>query len=245
MPLDAIGTGVKKNNLATDRLNFLEALSITFSEPPIISAELVRKIQGFEEIDDNEFDQIYPPRMRVLSDIQWSSLAVARQIVDLVGRNSKSRFIDIGSGVGKLCTLLSFMTDLEIFGIEQRKDLFDISQAIAKENHLSRLHFIHGNMLDINWSDFDIFYLYNPFQEHLCGHWDLGLIDKNIDLDRKHHVQYVSEVFRQMTWLAPGKKVITFHGYGGLMPPSMKILDIRTIGDGHLCVWEKKSDEET
>jgi SAM-dependent methyltransferase len=236
---------VKKNSFRRGRLSFLETLSNTFSEPPTISSELIRKIQILDEIDDAEFDNIYPPRTRAISDIQWSSIKVAHEIADIIGRKSKLRFIDIGSGVGKLCTLLSFLTDLEIFGVEQRRDLFEISQTVAKRNNLDRIHFIHGNMLDLNWSDYDIFYLFNPFQEHICDDSDIGLIDKNIDLDRKHYVQYLSEVFRQMTWLAPGKKVITFHGYGGKMPPSMKLLDCRPIDNGYLCLWEKIIREET
>lgn len=213
--------------------------------PPLIAPEAVREIQGSDDFPDVEFDKIYPPRMAKMSNTQWSSLKVAHRIADMVGKNSKSRFIDIGSGIGKLCTLLHFLTDLEIFGIEQRKDLFEVSQAIAKANSLNRLHFIHGNMLDLNWEDYDIFYLYNPFQEHLCTYTDFALIDKNIELDRKYYVQYLDEVFRQMTWLAPGKKVITFHGYGGRMPPSMSFLNSCPVDNGELCLWEKKSDEKT
>lgn len=236
---------MRNNNFAKSRLNFLETLSSSFSATPTISVELIKKIQLLDEIDDTEFDDIYPPRVRAVSDIQWSSIKVAHRIAEIIGKDSKLRFIDVGSGIGKLCTLLSFLTELEIFGIEQRKDLFEISQTIAMKNSLDKVHFIHGNMLDLNWSDYDIFYFYNPFQEHICDDSDIGLIDRNIDLDRKLYVQYVSEVFRQMTWLTPGKKVITFHGYGGKMPPSMKLLDCRLIDNGHLCLWEKTISEET
>ncbi|MDG0818187.1 methyltransferase domain-containing protein [Bdellovibrio svalbardensis] len=236
---------MKRTHSPNGRLNYLATLSSKFSAPPIISAEMIQKIQGLEEIDDAEFDSIYPPRIRAISDIQWSSIAAAHHIADLIGRNSKYRFIDIGSGVGKLCTLLSFLTELEIFGIEQRKNLFEVSKAIAQENALDRVHFIHGNMLDLNWSDYDIFYFYNPFQEHICDDTDIALIDRDIDLDRKHYVQYVSEVFRQMTWLTPGKKVITFHGYGGQMPSTMKFLDSRPVDNGELCLWEKVAGENS
>jgi SAM-dependent methyltransferase len=158
----------------------------------------------------------------------------------MLGADAKARFMDIGSGVGKLCTLLSFLTNLEIFGLEQREDLFKISQTVAIQNSLSRVHFIHGNMLDLNWQEYDIFYLYNPFQEHTIGESsDIGLIDRNIALDGKYYAQYISEVFRQMTWLEPGKKVIIYHGYGSAMPPSMKLVRSHYVANGHLCLWEK------
>lgn len=236
---------MKKINFSKSDLSSRRRLSDEFLTPPMISPETIREIQRSDDFPDTEFDKIYPPKMKAMSDIQWSSLKVAKKIADMVGPNTKARFMDIGSGVGKLCTLLHFLTDLEIFGIEQRKALFKISQVVAKTNNLNRLHFIHGNMLDLNWEDYDIFYFYNPFQEHLYSDTDLALIDKNIDLDRKYYVQYLDEVFRQMTWLAPGKKVITFHGYGGRMPPSMRIVHSHPVHNGELCMWEKKSDEKT
>jgi hypothetical protein len=131
------------------------------------------------------------------------------------------------------------MTTIEIHGIEQREDLFKISQAVVKENHLERVCLTHGNMLDLDWSKYDVFYFYNPFQEHTHDGSDVGLIDKNIDLDRKYYMQYVNEVFRQMSHLKPGKKVITFHGYGGVMPQSMKLLNSYHVENGDLGLWEK------
>jgi len=230
---------MKYESFKDNFLEMLEGLSNDFEAPPILSSEIIQNIQAGKPVEDIEFDQIYPPRIRALSKVQWSSIEVARRIAFLVGTNSTARFIDIGSGVGKLCVLLSLLTDMEIYGIEQREDLFSVSRTVVKNNHLKNIYLIHGNMMKLDWSKYDVFYFYNPFQEHNCGSWEGGLIDKNIDLDRKHYAQYISEAFRQMTWLKPGKKVITFHGYGGLIPPSMKLLNSCQVNNGDLCLWEK------
>lgn len=220
-------------------LSMLDELSMEFDAPPVLSSKIIEKLQSGDLVKDVDFDRIYPPRIRALSEIQWTSVDVARQIASLVGKDSRARFIDIGSGVGKLCAILSLITKMEIHGIEQRKDLFEISQRAVQENHLERVFLTHGNVLDLDWSKYDIIYFYNPFQEHTHDGSEIGLIDKNIDLDRKYYMQYVCEVFRQVSHLKPGKKVITFHGYGGLMPPSMRLLNLYHIENGDLCLWEK------
>jgi len=230
----------------TNYLEMLNQLSMDFETPPVISPDMIKNIQSGETPEDIEFDQIYPPRIRALSDIQWTSIKVARLISEMIGKDSKARFIDIGAGVGKLCILLSFLTDMEIFGIEQREDLHKITQAIIQNNHIEKVHMIHGNMLSLDWSEYDVFYLYNPFQEHVIDvFWAGGLIDQNIGLDKKYYAQYVESVFCQMAKLEVGKKVIILHGYGGIMPPSMKLLNSRRVSDGELCLWEKTAYEKT
>lgn len=234
---------MKRETLKSNYLEILESLSNTFEAPPVIPTKVIQSIQAGAPINDIDFDQIYPPRIRALSDVQWSSIKVARHIADMIGKDSTARFVDIGSGVGKLCILLSLLTELEIYGIEQREDLFKIAQTVINENHLNKVHLTCDNMLSLDWSQYDIFYLYNPFQEHLCGVFEGGLIDRNIDLEGKYFAQYISEVFRQMTWLEPGKRVIIFHGYGGIMPPSMTLLESRRLEKGELCLWEKTNEK--
>ena len=221
----------------------LDELSRDFADPPIIPEDLIQSIREKKPLSEIDFDRIYPPRIRALSETHWSSMNVAQHIADMLKDQSQARFIDIGSGVGKLCTLLGILTDMKVYGLEQRQDLYKISRTVAEKNNLTNVHFIHGNMLDLSWSDYDIFYLYNPFQEHMYAQFDVGLVDNNIDLDRKYYVQYVSEVFRQLTWLEVGKKVITFHGYGGHMPLSMQLLDSRHVDNGELCLWEKQIEK--
>lgn len=233
-----------KPNLASSASEILNNLSDEFESAPLISNDTIFKIQQKTGPSDAEFDQIYPPRMRAISDIQWSSIPVAHFIAEMIGKDSNLRFVDIGSGIGKLCTLLAYLTKLEITGIEQRRNLFEISERIALENSLKRVRYICGNMLDLNWSDYDVFYLFNPFQEHISVPFGSTLIDTDIDLDPKYYNEYVGRVFDELTQLAPGKKVITFHGYGGDMPSSLKLITSRPAENGHICMWERETNIE-
>lgn len=209
----------------------------------VLSSDVVRRLKNGQAVDDDEFDAIFPLKIQALSIMQWSPVEVAIHVADFLRDTISARFLDVGSGPGKLCTLLSLMTNLEVYGVEQRWALYRVATSVAKRNQIKNVHYINGNMMDLDWDQYDIFYLYNPFQEHICD-TDFGIIDKNIELDKKFYNQYIEEVFSQLQRLKPGKKVITYQGYGGLLPPSMRLTRSRMIGSGQLRMWQKMSDEE-
>ncbi|MGZ6423351.1 MAG: class I SAM-dependent methyltransferase, partial [Bdellovibrionota bacterium] len=145
----------------------------------------------------------------------------------------------MGSGVGKLCLILSLVSDLQVTGVEQRSYLVEIAKMIAKRNSLA-VRFDHMNCLDVDWGSFDVFFFYNPFQEHIALS-EFHLIDDQVDLDRKFHVEYTERVRHELSKMSPGRRLITFHGYGGRIPGSFKLIRSARVGNGKLCMWEKMS----
>ena len=217
-----------------------EKIPKTFLKDPLLPTELVERIRNHATVDDFEFDQIYPPYYQAISSIQWSSLAVAQHISLWINGFNKSKFIDIGCGVGKLCLLLRFLTSHRIFGIEQRGHLVDIANQIVALNSLSDISILNMNMMDLDWSHYDIYYLYNPFQEHRVQ-IGLGIVDYDIALDKKYYEQYISEVVKQLNSAELGKYLITFHGFGGSIPPSWGLVTSKFIDGGSLELWVKES----
>lgn len=216
-----------------------ETSTPVFEKPPLITELSKILINSNLEMDDSVFDSLLPEFYQYASQIHWTPIEAINQIAAFIaGCDENTKFLDIGSGCGKLCILLSLLTKIKIYGIEQRRTLYKCSQEIKLINKLENVHFINGNMLDIDWSDFDIYYLYNPFQEHISNFGDMR-IDHTIEFDKKHYVMYTTEVFRQLCWAKPGKKLITFHGYGGSIPSSWKLIQSRIIGYGDLSMWEK------
>lgn len=220
-------------------VSLIDRLPISSSRSAQLSNIFFDSLLANDRVEDFEFDQILPPKFRALADTHWSPIEVARRIAAVAKDQPRARFVDIGSGAGKLCLLLALLTDLDITGIEQRNDLVKISQELCDANAPGRVQFIHGNMLTLDWDQFDIFYLYNPFQEHTCCQSRDDVIDRNVQLSRKTYAKYIDEVFRQLVLLKPKKKVITFHGYGGRMPKSLKLLESFRIENGTLQIWEK------
>ena len=212
----------------------------TFTKLPVLSKDLIERIRNGDLVSDREFDEIFPPYYRAASDVHWSSIEVARQIAFWLNEMPKFRFIDIGCGVGKLCLLLQLLTQQEIHGIEQRINLVRIAKEIIKTNSLTQISIVALNMVALDWSKYDVYYLYNPFQEHVVGSGP-GVIEPNIDLNSKYFAHYTSEVFRQLSWAEPGKLLITYHGFGGRVPSSWKLIVSKHIEKGHLELWKKES----
>jgi len=210
-----------------------------FSTKPVLAPKVVEQILSGKSIEETEFDQIFPPYYQYHSTIHWSSIRVARQISNWIKPLNRKSVVDIGCGVGKLCLLLRILTNYEIFGIEQRPKLVEIANKIIKVNAFKNISITQMNMLDLNWDLHEIYYLYNPFQEHIADE-DICVIEKDIELDTKNYAHYTSEVFRQLTWAKPGKVLITFHGYGGIVPSAWRMVANRHIDNGDLTMWIKE-----
>lgn len=201
--------------------------------------EVVQSLTYGDPVSDFEIDQVLPSRLRDLSDIQWSSVRVARTIARLLKDSGKARFIDLGCGVGKLCLLLALTTDLQVFGIERRASLAEFARRLNESNAPGRVSILHGDALDLNWDAYDILYLYNPFFEHKFNKASPSLIDRDIELGNETFGKYVDGAHRRLCLLRPGQRVITYHGYGGAMPKTMKLIESVRIDRGSVKLWEQ------
>lgn len=210
-----------------------------------ISSSVLENLRTGRRVYNEEFDRIFPLDLRIISSIQWSPIEVAKCIAEFLRERGSLRFMDLGSGVGKLCTLLGILSDMEVTGIEQRRNLVKVSRRIALENSLKNVKFLHGDMMEIDWEDYDVFYLYNPFQEHRYkAHY--ARIDNAVEYDLKMFQHFVREAKRHFRALSPGKIVITYHGFGGEMPKCMRMMQSNPLEEGgHLSFFEKTSEPKT
>jgi SAM-dependent methyltransferase len=219
--------------------NVVELFPKIFATRPLLAPKLIEQIRLGMDVDDATFDQIFPPYYQFQSPTHWSSIRVARQIADWIKPLGHKSIIDIGCGVGKLCLLLRILTNYEIFGIEQRSILVSIANKIIGVNDFKNISIIQMNMLELNWDLHDIYYLYNPFLEHLAD--AKVVLENDIEFHEKYYAHYTSEVFRQLTWAKPGKVLITFHGYGGNVPSTWRMVASKYIEEGYLSMWIKES----
>jgi len=81
-------------------------------------------------------------------------------------KNSK-RFIDIGSGDGRVVLIASLFT--KAVGIESDKDLFELSNSLKKRLLLDNASFVHDDFFNINLRDYDIIFIFpdKPFYRGL------------------------------------------------------------------------------
>ena len=166
-------------------------------------------------IEDEKFDQIYPARIRKLSPLQWSPVRVAAKAAKLLVTVPGRRVLDIGCGPGKFCLVGAAVTKGHFTGIEQRADLATVARKAAVRLRSDNVEIIHNNITEITFSDYDAFYLYNPFEENMVR----GVkIDSAIPLSPILFKRYNNYVAANLGSMPIGTRVVTYAGYADEIP---------------------------
>ncbi|MBA3962878.1 MAG: methyltransferase domain-containing protein [Chthoniobacterales bacterium] len=163
---------------------------------------------------DEEFDQIFPVRIRKHSALHWTPVAVASTAARLLVTAPGTRVLDIGCGPGKFCLVGAKSSDGYFTGIEQRTDLVAVARRAATKLELSNVKFLRGNVLEMSFEDYDAFYLYNPFAENIAGH----RIDATVPLTIRLFKSYIRYVASQLGRRPLGTRVVTYAGYADEIP---------------------------
>jgi len=188
-------------------------------------------------MDDRDFDRVYPTEQRFRSWLHWTPLDVAQRACALLAPRSGSRVLDVGSGVGKVCLVGALTTDSQWFGIERDSEMVQAAIEAARKLRVeARAHFLLGDMTSVTWSEFDAFYLFNPFAE--------SLFTADSDLDalgrREAYVENIEFVQHQLSSVGPGTRVVTYHGFGGDMPPEFDLVQREPAREDALCLWIRR-----
>ncbi len=182
---------------------------------------------------DEEFDLIFPVRIRKHSSLHWTpkdvAIAAARLLVTAPG----TRVLDIGCGPGKFCLVGATLGNGHFTGIEQRKDLVAAARRAAKKLGVTNVRFLRGNVRELSFADYDAFYLYNPFAENIAGH----RIDATVPLSVSLFKSYIRYVAAQLGGRPLGTRVVTYAGYADEIPSCYDCE--ATYFDDELKLWVK------
>jgi SAM-dependent methyltransferase len=163
---------------------------------------------------DKAFDNLLPQELRHLSPTHWTPVDVAIRVTTLLCPTSSTRVLDIGAGIGKLCVIGALSTSSVWCGVEQHAPLVDAANRLARALGVAnRTIFTHGDVFSIDWSTFDALYLYNPFE------WPLGTRPTD-----PRRVEAVARVQDRLAAMPGGSRVVTYHGFGGVMPSSYELV---------------------
>ena len=187
-------------------------------------------------IEDEKFDGIYPPEISRLSSLFWTPIAVAAEAARLLVIDSGTRVLDVGCGAGKFCIVAAMLTNGRFTGIEQRSALVEAARAAASARGVHDIEFIHANITDVSFVDYDAFYIFNPFEEHLHGH----KIDKAVALSPQLFKRYTSYVADQLGRRPLGTRVVTYMGYADDIPACYDC-EATLFGDD-LKLWIKRRE---
>jgi hypothetical protein len=100
------------------------------------------------------------------------------------------------------------------------------------------VRFLCGDAFDLDWSQFDHLYLYNPFEERQFA--EGACIDDTQPTGPEAFRLAVEETERRLSLLRPGTRVATYHGFGGQVPEGLVRTFHGEAGTGVLEVWQKQ-----
>lgn len=187
-------------------------------------------------VEDTTFNELYPSRIKRLAARHWTPVAVAKFAAEYLVDKPYKKVLDIGSGAGKFCLVGAASTTGMFYGVEQRASLVKLSKKIVDKYDLANVEFIHSNINEISFSDYEAFYFYNSFYENIdfsCS------IDKTILPERELFYSYSKYVKEQLEQTPIGTRLVTYWSNGEEIPDSFKLEYIAC--EGVLILWRKIS----
>ncbi|MFH7001244.1 class I SAM-dependent methyltransferase [Flavobacterium bizetiae] len=185
-------------------------------------------------IDDNEFNEVYPIRIKKLATRHWTPVKIARKAAGFLVDRPDKRVLDIGSGAGKFCLVGAASTNGIFYGVEQRESLIKLSREIAEKYKIDNIEFIHSNITEISFLDYDAFYFFNSFQENID---QTARIDKSIAPSEGLYNLYTGYLKDQLEKTPVGTKLVTYWSNGREIPESFTLESV-SYG-GTLSFWIK------
>lgn len=196
---------------------------------------IFKKLQLNIDVGDQLFNTIYPLRIKRHSILHWTPVEVAKLAADYLVDRPGKKVLDIGSGAGKFCLVGAASTKGRFYGVEQREGLVKLSQELARIHDMDNVDFIHSNITQISFADYDAFYFYNPFYENI----DSSLsIDNKITTDEKLYFIYSEYVEDQLKRTPVGTRLVTYWSTFIEIPEGFDLEF--TAYNGKLNFWIKK-----
>lgn len=191
-------------------------------------------------VSDHELDDaLFPPAYGgAISTVHWTPLAVSLHAASLLAEGGSRRILDIGAGVGKFCILGALSTPAAFVGVEQRASLVEAARTAAARIGASRASFVHADALDVDFTEFDGFYLYNPFYEQIA--LDGIQIDETIEPSYERYRRYVAATTEKLREMRLGTRVVTYNGLGGDMPAEYQHVRVEHGFWRDLCLWIRR-----
>jgi SAM-dependent methyltransferase len=147
------------------------------------------------------------------------------------------RVLDIGSGVGKFCLAAAYYKPYaSFFGVEQRRDLIDHAEKARGILGFENVHFIHGNVTELDFKQYDHFYFFNSFYENLM---DKEKIDDKLTYSPHLFNYYHNRLYKKLNEMPVGTRVATYHCLEEKIPPGYHVVDskIATLLKFWIKLW--------
>ena len=194
----------------------------------------IDKLRANISVSDEEFDSIFPEEVREFSNRHYTSVYISQRAAVFLAEHAHTQILDIGSGTGKFCLVGASCTNAHFTGVEYRKNQNQIAQMCADRFALANVSFIYSNILDINFEQFDAFYIFNPFLENID---QSAQMDQLIDSKNSNYVIFRQYVHDQLEKKKIGTRIVSYYTGSGQIPDSYALK--KSSFGGTLHFWEK------
>lgn len=195
---------------------------------------LLRISQGGTCTDD-EFDQLYPDKVRHLSYHYWSTFNLSAKAAILSCYKDKAKILDLGSGSGKFCLVGSLVTNGQFYGVEKRKYLTDIAKNIGALCPGNKPKFIHGDLAEIDWKVFDSIFMFNPLTEYRSAKQMDEYSQYNLDA----YNNYMKLISCKLDEMTKGTRFVAVCEFAFKPPKSYEKIHASMVDGLPFGVWQK------
>lgn len=172
---------------------------------------------------DTKLNKLYPASIQLLANRHWTPLSISQLVAQFLVTHPGVKVLDIGSGVGKFCLAGAYYKPhASFYGVEQRHDLIAHGENARDRLGLQNVHFIHSNITDLDFKQYDHFYFFNSFYENLM---DKDKIDDKITYSTYLYNFYHRQLYTKLKAMPTGTRVATFHCLENQIPPCYHVVD--------------------
>lgn len=186
-------------------------------------------------LKDEEFDSLYPVKIRKVSGTHWTPVDVAKNAIAFLNVKGKQAVLDLGSGAGKFCLVAAANSDAIITGVEQRENLVQLSRKLAAKYQVLNVNFIHDDLQNIGFGSYDAFYFFNSFEENINL---ADKLDKDNQINLDLYQGYIKLINDKFSGLPKLTRIVTYCGEAKEIPDCYRL--VKSGSKGKLRFWEKE-----
>jgi SAM-dependent methyltransferase len=214
-------------------------LSANPDDPVRDHRRIARSLRSGTLVADRVFDEVFPLPERARSSVYWTPVEVAVRAASLLTNKAGATILDIGSGVGKFCIVAAAAANVNARGLEHRPHLVEIARQAAAKIGVTPV-FEGGTIEEQDAATIDGFYLFNPFAENLTIGADR--LDATVELSHDRFWSDVAATEQLLSRARIGARVVTYCGFGGVMPSGFVRAVRERCGGGGLELWVKEEE---
>ena len=186
-------------------------------------------------LDEDAFNLLLPEKIMLKSKRFFTPVSIAIESAKWLSGDDNRNILDIGAGAGKFCLFGAMNTKSNIVGIEIRPHLVEIAENIFRYFGVKNARMIHGNITEFQFTEFNAFYIYNPFHENIVPFLRM---DDTILLSEDFYCVYIQHTRSQLAIAQIGTRLVTYHGGNLEVPTSYK--KVEEFYGGNLKFWIKE-----